>query len=135
MESDSNKNDVNKIDENIPTSQPSAALALTALLDNTKEELKPIVTPVLQNLADEIIIGMAVSLLPDVNINISLTNPNEQLDKLNLKIEEKNEKKANEISNNPNLQTLNATNVIGNIAGSTLNATSNAGNVIGIKNK
>jgi hypothetical protein len=135
MESDSDKNNVNKIDENIPTSQPSAALALTALLDNTKEELKPIVTPVLQNLPDEIIIGMAVSLLPDVNINISLSNPNEQLDKLNLKIEEKNEKKANEISNNPNLQTLNATNVIGNIAGSTINATSKVGNVIGIKNK
>jgi len=37
MESDSNKNDVNKIDENIPTSQPSAALALTALLDNTSK--------------------------------------------------------------------------------------------------
>lgn len=126
MESDSNKNNVNKIDENIPTSQPSAALALTALLDNTKDELKPIVTPVLQNLPNEIIIGMAVSLLPNININISLTNPNEQLDKVNLKIEEKNEKKANEISNNPNLQTLNATNVIGNIAGSTLNATNNA---------
>ena len=56
MESDSNKNDVNKIDENIPTSQPSAALALTALLDNTKDELKPIVTQVLQNLPNEIII-------------------------------------------------------------------------------
>ena len=53
MESDSN---INKGNKNISTLQPSVALALTALLDNTKDEFKPLVAPVLRNLPNEIII-------------------------------------------------------------------------------
>jgi hypothetical protein len=132
MESDSN---INKGNKNISTSQPSVALALTALLDNTKDEFKPLVAPVLRNLPNEIIIGMAVSLLPNTNINISLIDPNVQLDNINLKIEEKNEKKASDISKNINIQTLTPCNVFNSLLTSTSIAVTNTGNKYGLTEK
>jgi hypothetical protein len=64
------KNERNNIyKQDTPISQPSTALALNALLNNTKEEIKPILGPILSILPNPIIIGMAVTLLPNVNIN------------------------------------------------------------------
>jgi len=130
---DSKENIENKQDT--PTSQPSAALALNALLDNTQEELKPIVGPILTNLPDQVIIGMATTLLPDVNINISLIDPSSQLEIVNLNNATKNEIKANKILNNPNIKDLTPTNILKGIGGTLSTATQKIGNTVGVIGK
>ena len=125
----------NEFKQDTPTSQPSVALALNALLDNTQEELKPIVGPILTNLPDQVIIGMATTLLPNVNINISLIDPTSQLESVNLNNATKNENKANKILNNPNIKTLTATTVLNSIENTLGTATQKIGNTVNVLGK
>ena len=114
--------------------QPSAALALTALIDNTQDEIKPYMSSVLKNLPDEVIIGMAQTFVPNAKITVDANKPDDAVEAANLKVEEKNEKKAEALAKNPNIAPLTADKVIAGVATNVTVATSNAGSLLGVTN-
>jgi hypothetical protein len=107
--------------------QPSATLALTAILDNLSENVRPILAPILASLPDMVIIGLARTTLPNVNINVNPLNVNDKINELNIKVAEKNEKVAAQIAK------ADITNItVGNLTTGLLN---NTASMIGLSSK
>ena len=105
--------------------QPSPALALNAILTKVEDEYKPYVMPVLKQLPDKVIIGIATTFAPDAKITIDLNNVDAELAAANLKVQEHNERKAKELANNPNISTMTADKVLGAVVAHVRVATGN----------